>query len=587
MAAQSGSDEGKDQHQRGDSFSRYIRRVESLLSSLYFWWAVCLFLAGVHAWSYRHSMNPDGMSYLDMASETLHGGPQNLVNGYWSPAYPALISLAFLIFRPSPILEFPVIHFVNFAVFSFVLLSFTFFLKSWLAVHRDDPSSKEKPHIISLCFCVFLYFTIEFITLSVVTPDLCVAGIVFLTAGICCRISLQGSDWRHFVALGGTLGLGYYVKAALLPLGLMLIAVLFMWPLSCRFSRFKILLSGLVLLIVTAPLVALVTSRVGHLSIGETGRLNYAWYANGLHADVGWTGGVNDFHGTPKHPPRTLLGKPIILEFANPVNGTYPLWYDPSYWYAGAKVRFDFRGQLTALKESLRFYHQAFEQMTSLFVGALLLFLVLIHAGRQKILATPDCDFRCLLVWPIMACLMYAPVHVESRFLGAFFVLFWLALYRLLWRRVANVVMVVVLEAVLCTLLISISAHSLVEGARGVRGMIGSDRPDYLNVAAALQAAGVTSGDRLATVGPAFGAYYARCTGTRVTAEIVEADEFRYLTAEDLGRVRERLAGIGVKALVATDKPVNATSDDWRDVMVSGSPRYSIMIVATSTPTGK
>ena len=548
-------------------------------------------------------MNADGMSYLDMASDALRGGPQNLVNGYWSPAYPALISLAFFIFRPPPIPEFPLIHFVNFAVFCFVLLSFTFFLKSWLAVHRDDPSSKEEEsHIISFCFCVFLWFTIDFITLSAVTPDLCVAGIVFLTAGICCRISLPGSSWRYFVALGGILGLGYYVKTAVFPLGLILIAVLFVWPLSYSHSRFKILLSGLVLLIVAAPLVALVSSRVDHLSIGETGRLNYAWYANGLHPYVGWAGGIDDAHGAPEHPPRTLLGKPTILEFADPVSGTYPLWYEPSYWYAGAKVRFDFRGQLTALKENLIFYCRAFEQMTTLFVGALLL---LIHAGRQKILATPDRDFRWLLTWPITACLMYAVTHAESRFLGAFFVLFWLALYRLLWRRVADVVRVVVLGTVICALFISITVSALEAGARRpvlpwrrsgiVGGMTPSDQLVQLKVATALQAAGVRRGDRLATVGYAFDAYYARYIGARVTAHIVEANEFigsaheafRYLSAEDLGRVRDRLASIGVKALVTTGRPVNAASDDWKDIMVSGSPRYSIMLVTTSTPTRK
>lgn len=576
---------GREDDQLEDRFPQYIHRVEGLLSSFRFWCAICLFLAGIHAWPYRHSMNPDGLSYLDMASEALHGGPQNLVSGYWSPAYPALISLAFFVFRPSPILEFPLIHFVNLAVFCFVLLSFTFFLKSWLALHRDDPSAKEeKPYTISFCFCVFLWFTIDFITLRVVTPDLYVAGIVFLTGGICCRISLPGSSWRHFVALGGILGLGYYVKAAVLPLGLILIAILFRWPASHSHSRFKMLLSGLVFLIVAAPLVALVSSRLGHLSIGDTGPLSYAWYANALPRYVGWTGGIADAHGTPNHPPRTLLGKPTILEFADPVKGTYPLWYDPSYWYAGARVRFDLRGQLTALKKSLIFYSSVFGRMAILFAGALLL---LIYAVRQKRFATPDRDFRWLLTWPITACVMYAVVHAESRFLGAFFVLFWLQLYRVLWRSVADVVRAVVLGTVTCTLLILLTVSAVAAGARTVRSMMRLDQPEYVQVAMALQAAGVRRGDRLATVGNAFDAYYARYVGARVTAHIVEASEVRYLSAEDLGRVRERLASIGVKALVTTERPVNATSDGWKDIMVSGSPRYSIMLVTTSSPTRK
>jgi len=171
--------------------------------------------------------------------------------------------------------------------------------------------------------------------------------------------------------------------------------------------------------------------------------------------------------------------------------------------------------------------------------------------------------------------------------LAPFLVLFWLELYRLLGRRVADAVRVVVLGFLLCTLFISITVSSLLAGAMAVRGVIRSDEPDHLRVAAALQAAGVRRGDRLATVGYAFYAYYARYTGTRITAHIVDANEFRYLSAEGLARVRDRLASIGVKALVTKDRPVNATSELWKDIMVSGSPSYSIMLVTTPTPTGK
>ena len=569
----------------GDSLLRHLGRVESLLSSFLFWWVLCLIVAGFHAWLSRQAMNSDGMTYVDMATEALRGGPSRLVSGMWSPGYPALISIAYSMFRPSPVLEFPVVHLVNFAAFGFVLLSFTFFLKSWLAAQWDDPSSEqEKPLVISFSFCLFLWLTLELITLTAVVPDMCVAGFVFLAAGVCCRI-YDSSGYKHFVALGGILGLGYYFKTVALPLGFMLIAVLFVWPPSPRHSRFRILLTALMFLLVAAPLVALVSSRVGHLSIGETGRLNSAWYIGGLHPFAGWTGGEIDHAlGTPEHPPRILPGKPTILEFADPVSGTYPLWYDPSYWYAGAKIGFDLRAYLKTLMLNVRFCLEAFLEMASLFAGALLL---LIYAAQQKIPAAPEPAFLWLLMWPIATCFMYGAIHAEGRYLAPFLVLFWLALYGLLSRKVANNVRVVVLRFVLCTLLISVTASSLLAGAMAVRGAIRSDEPDYLRVAAALQAAGVRRGDRLATVGYGFYAYYAHYTGTRITAHIVDANEFRYLSAEDLGRVRERLASIGVKALVTEYRPVNATSGNWRDVIVLGSPRYSIMLVSASPAAAK
>lgn len=94
---------------------------ESALSSISFWCVICLACAGVLAWDNRHFMNPDGLSYLDLASEALRGGPAKLLNGYWSPGYPALISIALLIFHPHPSHEFPLIHLVNFVIFALAL----------------------------------------------------------------------------------------------------------------------------------------------------------------------------------------------------------------------------------------------------------------------------------------------------------------------------------------------------------------------------------------------------------------------------------------------------------------------------------
>jgi hypothetical protein len=67
-----------------------------------------------------------------MASEALHGGPAKLVNGLWSPGYPALISIALFIFHPHPSQEFPLMHLVNFVIFALALWAFSAFLRYWL-----------------------------------------------------------------------------------------------------------------------------------------------------------------------------------------------------------------------------------------------------------------------------------------------------------------------------------------------------------------------------------------------------------------------------------------------------------------------
>ena len=52
-----------------------------------------------------------------------------------------------------------------------------------------------------------------------------------------------------------------------------------------------------------------------------------------------WQGGPPG-NGAPVHPTRQVATNPDIFEFAAPIAGTYPPWYDPTYWDEGARVAF-------------------------------------------------------------------------------------------------------------------------------------------------------------------------------------------------------------------------------------------------------
>src|SRR5260370_18574554 len=207
------------------------------------WWVICVIWIGLVCWRDRHAMHPDALSYIDLASEAVSGGPGKLVNGYWSPLYPGLIGIAFLIFRPTAGREFAIAHLVNFVVFLGVLWSYTFFVRSWIRTRADDKADHEtiRRYIIPFSFCFFLWFTLTFIGIGNVTPDLSVEGMIFLAAGICCRASLPNSTWRDYAGLGVALALGYYTKTVFFPLGLLLLAILFFCP-PYRFMLLRILL---------------------------------------------------------------------------------------------------------------------------------------------------------------------------------------------------------------------------------------------------------------------------------------------------------------------------------------------------------
>jgi hypothetical protein len=517
-------------------------------------------------------MNPDGLSYLDLASEAVHAGPARLLSGYWSPGYPALLTLALALFHPSADREVPLIHLVNFVIFALTLGAFQYFLRGWLALTAGITNDKEKSETIPFAFFLFLWFTLEYVGVGEVTPDLCVAALIFLAAGITCRLSLPGSGGKLYLALGIAFGFAYYAKAAMFPLSALFLAGLLLYPPSRCVTRPKLLLSLAVFLVMAAPLVAVLSTRVGKLSFGETGPLNYAWYVNGLPKFTGWADVSTDAYGTPQHPPRKLMEKPLILEFASPIQGTFPLWYDPSYWNAGARVRFDLRRQVAALRNTLREFKSMISQMTVFLSGAVVLFILVAYESRLSNLPRYA---SWLLIWPLAAMSMYALVHVESRFLGSFFVLLWIVVFGVLTSRLPRTVGWATVGLAVCAtvagaVMIPFLAHLAGAGVRSVRGLIHPQEPDYEIVAGRLRDLGLRSGDRLAIVGHEYDPYYAQYARLRVVAEIPDADEFWNLSAPELKSVSDRLAAIGVKAIVAANRP---------GVRVSGAVPYTVLLL--------
>lgn len=103
-----------------------------------FFWCLAIVLGGLHVWVYRNDLNPDSVSYIEMAEAAVGSGWHALVSAYWSPLYPALLSVGFRILRPSMYWEFTAVHVVNFVLYLADLLCFEFFLKELLAARRTE-----------------------------------------------------------------------------------------------------------------------------------------------------------------------------------------------------------------------------------------------------------------------------------------------------------------------------------------------------------------------------------------------------------------------------------------------------------------
>lgn len=540
------------------------------------WWAIALACAALVAVVNRHDMNPDTLSYLDIASSALHAGPRALVNGYWSPGFPALLTSMLFVVRPSSNYEFPWVHVVHWGVFVLCLWAFSFFVRQWLpSISGDgDISSDQKKLITAFSYSIFVYFSVGFIG-NTCTPDLAVAAAVFLAAGIGIRLGHARSSWLVYVSLGIVLAIGYYFKAIMFPLGLILLALLFLpLPYSKNISRSRLLLSLGAFLIVASPLLISLSVRAHALSFGESGRDNYLWSVNGISRNCIWTGGKNDPYGMAAHPPRHLSEDPLVLEFRGPLAGTYPLWYEPSYWFVGAKPKFDLRQQLEALNANIGIYKDIMFETGALFAGIFVLG-VLIYRQTGKLQISRNVWWQ--LGWSLSACSLYALVAVEPRYVAPFLILSWMAIYGTLILSVQRATATAICATVLLSLAIPFAGHLGMESLRLAKNLAHPVPPQYQREATALQQLGLRSGDDLAFIGYAYDCYFAHYAGYRIVAQVPDSQSFWRLSAQKKEVLLNRLSSHGIKAVLVRDKPIDST--DWRDLNTSKTMRLSILLL--------
>src|SRR3989344_5107253 len=199
----------------------------SQINRYFFYGVVILGLA--HAVASRHTMKPDGISYLEIGQRIAQGDWSAAINGYWSPLYSLLLGTAFFIFHPSLYWEATLIHSVNF--------------------------------------------------------------LIYVVLGIILRIKRNEGRWGIFALFGILLGLGYLTKAALFPMAFIFLSVGFFAAGNWRKALPRGILSFFVFLLMATPYVYLLSREKNRLTFSDAGRLNYAWFINDVTHYNHWQGG--------------------------------------------------------------------------------------------------------------------------------------------------------------------------------------------------------------------------------------------------------------------------------------------------------
>ena len=279
-------------------------------------WILSIALAIVHAWFTRHTMNADGMNYLDLAGTFMEKGLVASVNAYWSPFYFWMMGFLFAAVHPSPYWEYPLAHLLNVLIFCGALACFHFFLTSLrrfsVANTIGDPLPERQ--WLLLGYALFLWVSLGMVRIATVNPDMCVLAFVLLSCGLLLRIKMGSNGFGMYFLLGVALGLGYLAKAFLFPIGLILLAVSAFLVKGAVNAAARLLLAALVFAAIAGPWVWAISKPKGRFTFGESGRLGYAFHVGHLP----W-----QHYEDPslKHPERKLLDFPAVFEICHPNTG--------------------------------------------------------------------------------------------------------------------------------------------------------------------------------------------------------------------------------------------------------------------------
>ena len=469
-------------------------------------------------WACRYEMDPDAMDYLDIAREVAVGHWSAVANGYWGTLNSVLLAPLFR-FHLSPERELLLAHMEGILILMLAFFAFRFFLNSVLDTISPCTDAEEEVELCplpewSLCvvgYSLFLWSSLIMVGAAIVGCDLLVTAFVYLAAALLLRLR-RDSGVLSFVAFGFALGIAFWAKAIMFPIGIVFLAVSIF-----RVPRWKHNSCGvLAFAVVAAPLLFALSLPRGRFTFGDSGLLNYSSMVSPGGRVINWQGNPVA-SGVPKHPTRQIAVNPTIYEFNGPVQGTYPPSYDPSYWNEGRRATFNLRSQLSVILHHVPHVAELLlVTQPSLTAG----FLFLLFWSSRGFLSGLSQHWDLLAI-SLSIVALYMLVHFEPRFVGAFVVLIWMSAFLSLRlpanrdsRRIAGFSIIALVMAMLLSFA-SDTAQQIVNGCP-------ESAQDHLEMAHQLAMPPDTP---IAVVGWGNWSYWAHFARLRIVADIRSPDD--------------------------------------------------------------
>jgi 4-amino-4-deoxy-L-arabinose transferase-like glycosyltransferase len=528
-------------------------------------WLITICAGLTETWASRFSINPDGNSYLDIASAYLRGDWGNAINAYWSPFYSWLLAVCLGVFRLGSYWESTILHILNFVGLLLSLCTFEFFFRGFLRLQSQWQSPQEEEQPLpelawwALGYALFLSTSLLVLTVTDTTPDVWVAMFTYLVAGLTLRIAINSGGWQLFAALGFALGCSYLTKTFYFPMSFVFLATAWLATGKPRKTMKQAVLGFLVFTLVAGPWITALSRAKHRFTFGDVGKIAFAIFYDQLPQHFFWQG--ENGSGTPVHPVRQLMARPRLFEFAAPVAGAYPPAFDLSYWMEGVRPRFHLHELLKVLRQSAGTFFLIWTTQLEFALASLILFF-LVRSNTDWLR-----DLRrqfYLWVPPLIACLNYFVVLVEFRYVAPFVLLLWLALFGSLFGAKSGVTRPFSLAIVFAILVVT-GVRIAKSTTSDLAAVIAGQENVNWQVAEGLRKLRAQPGDRVAGLSRVAEAHWARLAGVKIVAEIPLGEEniFWAETPAEKQKVFQALASTGARFVVTKNPPACAQADGW------------------------
>lgn len=386
-------------------------------------WILLIAFGLAEGWATRHVIFSDGISYIEIAEAYLRGDWAQAVNAYWSPLYSWLIALTLAILHANAYWQAATLHIVNFLAYIGGLAALEFFMRELLlGVSIGQTATHERLSTSILYLAAYTIYPVE--TLGLIeynSPDEISVMLMLLLSALILRTRRTGGSRLVFLGIGVLCAVFYLARTAFgMCIPICFAIVLIVLAQQRRPILFPAMTMLLTVAVLVAPFIIAISRKEGKLTFGESGKLSYGWEIAGAARFTHWQGEPYDI-GTPVHPTKRIHVAPAAYVFQGPVGGSYPPWYDPTYWYEGIHIKPKVKSELRHLTINIIVALRLFLSLPLILPALILIF----YMGLTLWLR------RFLTLWPILllnvaVIFLYCLIYIEKRYIASNLLIIWL-----------------------------------------------------------------------------------------------------------------------------------------------------------------